>query len=160
MQGIILSVTAAAILAAISANIVGNGPAKEVVRIVGAVIVILALSSALRLKVSKMHMGEKVNQIQKESEQAAEKGKEAGQEWMQAAFIGQIEKYVEDKAAQTGIEISVKLTAKQNDKGEWELDHALVQSRAELPEKGKKAVVDILENDCGLPQIKQQFERM
>lgn len=146
----ILSVTAAALLAAIARNLAGNGTMGALVKLLGGVFMALTVLSPM-LHLELPDPGQWLHTYTAEGRTAAAEGEVLAKDAAHAIITGQVEAYILDKAAQCGADIAVDV----------ELDEGgipvRVMLRGSVTQQQQKALSQIIETDLGVGKEAQQW---
>lgn len=146
----ILTVTAAAILAAVVTSLSGQGPMRDLIRLLaGLFMAVTVLSPLLKLEIPDPQAW--FSDFGAEGLSAAEEGQRMAKEAEQAIIKEQLEAYILDKAQQYGAALAVDVTLDEDG-----VPVGVVLTGDVSPD-AKMGLVRIMETELGLGEEAQQW---
>lgn len=151
-QHIILCVTTAAVFLAALMAFVPGGAIREIVRLAGGLMLILALVTPLRnLRITGL-----IRSISDAHPFSSEQVEHKAEEWNQTYITEQIEQYISQKAETMGINCTVSIFSERA--GERiALTGAEISYRAEVGEAEQRKMEELMRNECGITNIRHRM---
>ena len=157
--GIIVAVTAAAIASSIASSLAGLGALREITRIAGSLLIILALVSPFAKKDNLLDFALMGSQLREQSNLAAQTGKEKEEKLINSAVASKISLYIEEKAkSDYGITIHAEFASVIDKDGVFAIRSAVITYDRSPTEEQIKAVSLMIEKECGLPMNRQEHK--
>ena len=152
-QHVILCVTTAAIFLAALMSFVPGGAIREIVRLAGGLMLILALVTPLR----NLRITEIVRSISDAQEFSTEQVEQEAEEWNQTYITQQIEQYLSQKAEAMGINCTVTIFTEQNGE-EITLTGAEIAYSSEGSESEQRKMEELMKDECGITNIQHKVQ--
>ena len=154
----IIAMVAVAVLASIATAISPEGPTKEIVKITGALVIIISIASPILQKNGQMKFDLKSIGAYQQMKQSAQNGQEAQKQLTQNTITKQIESYLSEKLERSGIQCKVNIEAGENESGAYEIWAAEVIYSGPISEAQRKQAENLLTEECGLTQEQQRHQ--
>lgn len=155
LRQMIVSVTAAAIFSTIMLMVVQKSALHEVIRLATGMLMILALLLPLS-RASFSHPLDSLAQHSNKMQQNIRQAQEKNATITKSTFGSAISKYIEDTAAQMGVDCTVQTTLTEDNTGTLIIDHIYVQGESITAEQ-RSSLSTLLERECGIPSEKQEI---
>ncbi|MCX7615102.1 MAG: hypothetical protein N2Z65_05045 [Clostridiales bacterium] len=149
--GIIVAVTAAAIASSIASSFAGVGALREITRIAGSLLIILALITPFAKKGNLFDFNIPTTQMRKQIEGAAKTGAEKEEKLVNSTVATKISQYIEEKAKSTyGIDLNVSFESVIDKDGVFAIRSAEIKYDKKPTMDQIKKVGALIEKECGL----------
>lgn len=150
-QHIIVCVTTAAIFLAALMAFVPNGAIREVVRLAGGLVLILALVTPLR----NLRITELVRSISDVPEFSPEQVEQEAEEWNQQYIAQEIAQYVSQKAEEMGINCTITIMTEQEGEN-LILSGAEIVYDSTVEDETKEKMEELMEQECGITKVQHR----
>ena len=157
--GIIVAVTAAAIASSIASSLASLGTLREITRIAGSLLIILALITPFAKKGNLIDFALPGSDLRQEINGAAQTGVKEEERLINSAVSSKVSQYIEEKAKSSyGITIKVKFESIIDKDGVFAIQSAEVTYERRPTEEQIKTIEALIEKECGLPADRQKHK--